>query len=40
MERADEARKKFLAKLRAEAFIEITKGYVTAQAKPAKADKN
>jgi peptidyl-prolyl cis-trans isomerase SurA len=35
-ERADEARKKFLAKLREEAYIKITKGYLTAQpqAKP------
>lgn len=40
MERAEEARKKFLKKLRDDSFIEITKGYVTAQAKPAKADKN
>ena len=36
MERADEARKKFLQKLRAEAFIEISKGYAPTQA---KADK-
>ncbi|HXU37851.1 MAG TPA: SurA N-terminal domain-containing protein [Blastocatellia bacterium] len=40
MERAEEARKKYLKKLREESFVEITKGYVTAQAKPEKADKN
>jgi peptidyl-prolyl cis-trans isomerase SurA len=36
MERADDARKKFLQKLREEAFIEISKGYAPTQA---KADK-
>jgi parvulin-like peptidyl-prolyl isomerase len=36
MERADDARKKFLQKLREDAFIEITKGYAATQA---KADK-
>jgi parvulin-like peptidyl-prolyl isomerase len=40
MERAEEARKKYLQRLREEAFVEIAKGYVTAQAKPAKSDKN
>lgn len=40
MERAEEARKKFLKRLRDDSFIEITKGYVSAQAKPAKTDKN
>lgn len=40
MERAEDARKKYLKKLREDSFVEITKGYVTAQAKPAKADKN
>lgn len=40
MERAEEARKKYLKKLREESFVEITKGYVTAQAKPEKTDKN
>jgi parvulin-like peptidyl-prolyl isomerase len=39
MERAEEARKKYLKKLRDDAFIEIAKGYVTAQAKPVKTDK-
>jgi parvulin-like peptidyl-prolyl isomerase len=32
-QRADEARKKYVAKLREEAFIKITEGYQTAQAK-------
>ncbi|MEK6409873.1 MAG: peptidylprolyl isomerase [Acidobacteriota bacterium] len=41
MERAEDARKKYLKKLRADAFIKIADGYVTAQAKPAdKTDKN
>ena len=40
MEKAEEARKKYLRKLREDAFVEITKGYVTAQAKPDKSDKN
>ncbi len=40
MERAEEARKKYLKKLREDAFVEIAPGYVTAQAKPDKADKN
>jgi peptidyl-prolyl cis-trans isomerase SurA len=35
MERADEARKKYVKKLREEAFIKISDGYVTAEAKPA-----
>lgn len=39
MERAEDARKKYLKKLRAESFVEITKGYVTAQAKPEKTEK-
>jgi parvulin-like peptidyl-prolyl isomerase len=34
MERADEARKKYVKKLREEAFIKISDGYVTAEAKP------
>jgi len=38
--RAEEARKKYLKKLRDEAFVQISKGYVTAQAKPDKSDKN
>jgi parvulin-like peptidyl-prolyl isomerase len=37
MERAEEARKKYLKKLREEAFIKITGSYVTAEAKPADA---
>lgn len=40
MERAEDARKKYLKKLREDSFVEITKGYVTAQAKPEKTDKN
>ncbi|MEK6325373.1 MAG: SurA N-terminal domain-containing protein [Acidobacteriota bacterium] len=41
MERAEEARKKYLTKLRQDAFVKIAEGYVTAQAKPAdKTDKN
>ena len=41
MERAEDARKKYMKKLREDAFVEITRGYVTAaQAKPDKADKN
>ena len=40
MERAEEARKKYVKKLRDDAFVEITKGYVTAQTKPSKTDKN
>lgn len=40
MERAEEARKKYMKKLREDAFLEIAPGYVTAQAKPDKADKN
>jgi peptidyl-prolyl cis-trans isomerase SurA len=40
MERAEEARKKYLKKLRDEAFVQISKGYVTAQAKSDKSDKN
>jgi parvulin-like peptidyl-prolyl isomerase len=34
MERADEARKKYVKRLREEAFIKISDGYVTAEAKP------
>jgi parvulin-like peptidyl-prolyl isomerase len=34
MERADEARKKYVKKLREEAFIKISDGYVTPEAKP------
>jgi len=41
MERAEEARKKYLLKLRQDAFVKIADGYVAAQAKPAdKTDKN
>lgn len=40
MERAEDARKKYLKKLREDSFVEIAKGYVTAQAKPEKTDKN
>ena len=40
MERAEDARKKYLKKLREDSFVEITKGYMTAQAKPEKTDKN
>src|SRR5205085_11351294 len=36
MERAEEARKKYLKKLREEAFIEIAKGYQPTQAKAEK----
>jgi peptidyl-prolyl cis-trans isomerase SurA len=39
MERAEEARKKYMKKLREDAFVEIAKGYVTPQAKPEKAEK-
>jgi parvulin-like peptidyl-prolyl isomerase len=39
MERAEEARKKYLKKLREDAFVDIAKKYVTAEAKPDKADK-
>jgi peptidyl-prolyl cis-trans isomerase SurA len=39
MDRAEEARKKFLARLREEAFIKITSGYATAQLKTDKAEK-
>ncbi len=39
MERADEARKKYLKKLRDDAFIKIADRYVAAQAKPDKTDK-
>lgn len=40
MERAEEARKKYMKKLREDAFLEISKDYVTAQVKPEKSDKN
>ena len=41
MERAEEARKKFLERLRQDAFVKVADGYVAAQAKPAdKTDKN
>jgi len=39
MERAEEARKKYMKKLRDDAFLEIAPGYVTARAKPEKTDK-
>ena len=40
MERAEEARKQYMKKLREDAFVEIAKGYVTAQVKPEKTEKN
>jgi peptidyl-prolyl cis-trans isomerase SurA len=40
MERAEEARKKYMKKLRDDAFLEIAPKYATAQAKPEKTDKN
>ena len=40
MERAEEARKQYMKKLREDAFLEIAPGYVTAQVKPEKSDKN
>ena len=40
MERAEDARKKYMKKLREDAFVEIAKGYVTPQAKPDKAEKD
>ena len=36
MERAEEARKKYVSQLREEAFVKVTKGYPTAQAKGEK----
>ncbi|MFL6276070.1 MAG: SurA N-terminal domain-containing protein [Blastocatellia bacterium] len=36
MERAEEARKKYLKKLREDAFVEVAKGYLPAQAKAEK----
>lgn len=39
MERAEEARKKYMKKLREDAFLEIAPGYATAQVKPEKTDK-
>ena len=39
MERAEEARKKYMKKLREDAFVEIAKGYVTPPPKPDKAEK-
>src|SRR5215813_5609473 len=39
MERADQARKKYLKKLREEAFVEINKDYAPAQAKTNSSDK-
>jgi peptidyl-prolyl cis-trans isomerase SurA len=38
MERAEEARKKYLKKLRDDAFVEIAKGYVNAQVKTDKTE--
>ncbi|HYV04830.1 MAG TPA: hypothetical protein VFB82_09600, partial [Blastocatellia bacterium] len=38
MERAEEARKKYMKKLRDEAFVEITKGYQAEQVNPDKKD--
>lgn len=38
MERAEEARKKYMKKLRDEAFVEITKGYQAEQVKSEKKD--
>ena len=40
MERAEDARKKYLKKLREDSFVEIAPSYKTAPAKPEKADKN
>lgn len=40
MEKAEDARKKYLKKLREDSFVEIAQGYVTAQGKPTKTDKN
>ena len=40
MERAEEARKKYMQKLREDAFLQISPGYVTAQVKPEKTEKN
>jgi parvulin-like peptidyl-prolyl isomerase len=39
MERAEDARKKYMKKLREDAFVEIAKGYVTPPPKPEKAEK-
>lgn len=39
-ERAEDARKKYLKKLREESFVEIAAGYKAAVAKPDKTDKN
>jgi peptidyl-prolyl cis-trans isomerase SurA len=39
MERAEEGRKKYMKKLRDDAFLEIAKGYVTPQVKPEKSEK-
>ena len=40
MERAEEARKKYLKKLREEAVVDVNKDYDTAQAKTDGSDKN
>jgi len=40
MEKAEDARKKYLKKLRQEAFVKISEGYVASEAKPDKSDKN
>jgi peptidyl-prolyl cis-trans isomerase SurA len=40
MERAEDARKKYLSKLREEAFVEIAKGYAATQAKADKPEKS
>jgi len=40
MEKAEDARKKYLKKLRQEAFVKISDGYVASEAKPDKSDKN
>jgi peptidyl-prolyl cis-trans isomerase SurA len=40
MEKAEDARKKFLKKLREDAFVEIARGYAPPKAKPDKTEKN
>jgi parvulin-like peptidyl-prolyl isomerase len=40
MERAEDARKKYIKKLREDSFVDVTPSYKTAAAKPEKTDKN
>jgi peptidyl-prolyl cis-trans isomerase SurA len=40
LERAEDARKKYLKKLREEAFVDVNKDYATTQAKTEKSDKS